>query len=243
MVFIYVLQLEKGKYYVGKTNNLQFRMDQHFNSNGSEWTKLYKPIKIVEFKSNCDDYDEDKITIQYMDKYGIDNVRGGSFANIKLHKNVIDMLKKMSHGANNKCFTCGKAGHFAKECKMIAADIQGNNAVDKADVQGNNAVDKAVDDVWICDHCGKEFTQENKCKYHEKICKENKEICKCVFSYLSTHKKINCILNIENYVDEQKYTPTRQVDRSQVSICFRCGRKGHYVASCYATTHSKGYYL
>ena len=47
MVFIYTLQLEKGKYYVGKTNNPQFRLESHFNSNGSEWTKLYKPLKVL----------------------------------------------------------------------------------------------------------------------------------------------------------------------------------------------------
>ena len=66
MVYIYILQLEEGKYYVGKTNNPQFRLEEHFNSNGSAWTKLYKPITLLELKPNCDDYDEDKITRQYM---------------------------------------------------------------------------------------------------------------------------------------------------------------------------------
>ena len=79
MVFIYIIQLEKGKYYIGKTNNPQFRLESHFNSTGSEWTKIYKPLRVIELKPNCDDYDEDKITRQYMDKYGINNVRGGSF--------------------------------------------------------------------------------------------------------------------------------------------------------------------
>ena len=39
MVFIYALKLEKGKYYIGKTNNPKFRLESHFNSNVSEWTK------------------------------------------------------------------------------------------------------------------------------------------------------------------------------------------------------------
>ena len=43
MVYIYVLKLVKGKYYVGKTNNPEFRLDSHFNSHGSEWTRLYPP--------------------------------------------------------------------------------------------------------------------------------------------------------------------------------------------------------
>ena len=48
MVFIYILQLELNKYYIGKTNNPDIRLDSHFNSNGSEWTRIYKPIKVYE---------------------------------------------------------------------------------------------------------------------------------------------------------------------------------------------------
>ena len=65
MVFIYILELENKKYYVGKTTNPDFRLEQHFNNSGSQWTKKYKPIKILELKSNCDDYDEDKYTKMY----------------------------------------------------------------------------------------------------------------------------------------------------------------------------------
>ena len=116
MVYIYTLQLEQGKYYVGKTNNPQFRLESHFNSNGSEWTKIYKPIRLMELKPNCDDYDEDKITKQYMDKYGIQNVRGGSFVSVNLSNDTINVLNTMNKGTNNKCFKCGEIGHFIKNC-------------------------------------------------------------------------------------------------------------------------------
>ena len=122
MVFVYILQLELNKYYIGKTNNPDIRLDSHFNSSGSEWTKIYKPIKVYELISNCDTYDEDKFTLKYMEKEGIDNVRGGSFSKIELSDEEIKLINQMIKGATDKCFNCGESGHFIKDC--IESKIQ-----------------------------------------------------------------------------------------------------------------------
>ena len=123
MLFIYVLQLQNNKYYIGKTLNPHFRFETHFTNNGSEWTKLHKPIKILELIPNCDNYDEDKYTYKYMDKYGIDNVRGGSYTSPILDKETINQLKKISNSINNRCFICSNVGHFAKDCNIIEKQL------------------------------------------------------------------------------------------------------------------------
>lgn len=116
MVYIYVLLLEQGKYYIGKTTNPEFRLEKHFNSGGSEWTIKYKPLHVLEIIKDCDDYDEDKYTRKYMDKFGIENVRGGSFCQIVLPKETVAVLEKMKMTSQDKCYKCGQKGHLAKYC-------------------------------------------------------------------------------------------------------------------------------
>ncbi len=116
MVFIYILLLQSHKYYIGKTTNPTFRINDHFNSNGSEWTKIHTPITIEEIIPDCDPYDEDKYTLKYMETKGIDNVRGGSFSQINLSDEQTTLIEQMIKGSTDKCYSCGASGHFVKEC-------------------------------------------------------------------------------------------------------------------------------
>lgn len=113
---IYILKLEQGKYYVGKTNDIKFRLDKHFNYFGSYWTVKYRPISVFAKYENCDCFDEDKHTIKMMAEFGIENVRGGSFTQINLPQDELNIINKMINGACDNCFKCHFAGHFANKC-------------------------------------------------------------------------------------------------------------------------------
>ena len=126
MISIYVLQLQDNKYYIGRTTKTEFRLNTHFNpcKSGSAWTDKYLPLEVVQIYHNCDNYDEDKYTLQYMEKYGINNVRGGSFCQIKLSEENKEIIKKMLNNSNDRCFICGLDDHFAKDCSNDVDEVK-----------------------------------------------------------------------------------------------------------------------
>ena len=118
---IYILKLEDNKFYVGKTKNIitDKKILKHFLNNGSKWTKKYKPIDIIDKYSSDDIFDEEKYTLLTMDKFGIDDVRGGSYCKIELNEFEKDKIKQILNFANDRCFKCNKSGHYSKECDKI----------------------------------------------------------------------------------------------------------------------------
>jgi hypothetical protein len=117
--YLYVLKLIQGKYYVGITKNIIARVSQHKKGKGAEWTKLYKPISIVESLKTNNIFEEDKYTKMYMNKFGIENVRGGSYSKINLEEYQIKAIEQELKSVNHLCFKCGKFGHFASNCKVF----------------------------------------------------------------------------------------------------------------------------
>lgn len=97
--WLYVLKLEQGKYYVGITSKTpEARFKEHVNGHGAEWTKVYKPIEIIQgvdlrvtTYEKAEDY-ENKVTRKYIKAYGFNNVRGG---NLSYRGNYIRIFRSL----------------------------------------------------------------------------------------------------------------------------------------------------
>jgi hypothetical protein len=175
--YIYILELVNNKYYIGKTSNPKIRISQHISEKGSEWTKLYKPIKLIELIPNCVDFDEDKYTLTYMKTKGIDNVRGGSFSQIYIDESTIKIIKKMLNNEDNVCFNCNKQGHFINECPKIDKLNMKTEICFNCKETGHYTKDCKKIHNFKCEFCERTFETKNGAKYHaSNYCKNAKKL-------------------------------------------------------------------
>jgi len=169
MTTIYILKLEHDCFYVGKTNNYSKRINDHINNSGALWTKLHKVIGEDKIISNCSPFDEDKYVKEYMAKYGIDKVRGGSYVTQDLSDEQYNLLTNEIWAATNACTRCGRKNHFIKDCYA------------KTDIY-NNIIDEEY--IYNCNKCDKEFNDEKLCIVHMKKCNDTAS---------PINEKYNCI--------------------------------------------------
>ena len=151
---IYVLRLEGGRYYVGKAADVVKRFKAHKDGHGSAWTRKYKPVAVEETHVNVSPFEEDKYTKIYMDKHGIDKVRGGTYSSMKLTSEQIQSLQKEICGATDGCFKCGSKGHFIQNCDAYSED------------------ENEDEEQWGCEYCDRIFATAFGCGVHEKSCKD-----------------------------------------------------------------------
>ena len=106
---------------------------------------------------NVSPFDEDKITKEYMAKYGIENVRGGSYVEIELSELQTEALKIELWQAKDLCTQCGRKGHFVKDC-YAKTDVTGKK-IEYEDTEAGN---------WACNYCDGTFATKSRIEMHEK---------------------------------------------------------------------------
>ena len=85
-----------------------------------------------------------------MSEKGIENVRGGSYCQINLSEDIIQLIQKQINNALNLCQECGSNTHFINDCpfKKYECNTHFNN----------NKLDKI-----ICYRCGREGHIKDDC--------------------------------------------------------------------------------
>ena len=124
MVNIYVLKLERGKFYVGKTKHTVQRLKQHWDGDGAAWTRKYEMKDLHRWYPDKKDADENRITLQMMAEHGVRNVRGGDWCFVHMNAGEIRKLEKKC-GSKKKakkkattrgCKRCGRDSHTRSRC-------------------------------------------------------------------------------------------------------------------------------
>lgn len=154
--YIFILKLENNKLYIGYSSNIHSEIKGHFYSFKSNWTSKYKPIELLEIYDL--DYPIsnykiiDKFVLYNMQKYGVENVRGGIFTeidnqlikekiireypnyflsfknddyaldNVLGNKNAVDILTLIVEGANPLTYEIIDEEHFLNN-KLVKKSI------------------------------------------------------------------------------------------------------------------------
>jgi len=166
---IYILELQQRKWYVGRSDCVEKRFQEHLCGAGAAWTRLYPPIRV--FKTlEGGPFDEDKVTKELMSEHGIDAVRGGTYVSIELSAEQSSVLIQELRMAADRCLLCGGQGHFAAACREFTSGAD-SNSYSALYLIGNFFGLTATKTSW-CACCNREFVNDDQArKSHEAQCR------------------------------------------------------------------------
>jgi len=150
-IYIYILELEQNKYYVGQSVEPEIRLQSHFDGHAAQWTQMYKPIRVLSVEPKVSAFDEDGYTIQMMMKHGIDNVRGGAFCTIHLDEVTRRVIEDLIASEYDQCYNCKGYGHFTKECpqKTSSRKLTGWTSEEEMELLNEIANRKSIKEIAI----------------------------------------------------------------------------------------------
>ena len=118
------------------------------------------------------------LEVKYMDKYGIENVRGGSFSKVNLTKIQLACLELINIASNDRCFKCNQPGHFSSRChyhrhkEFLEASSEFESAdeinIESEDTEEYSGEDSEEECIYSykkgnCYRCGREGHFASKC--------------------------------------------------------------------------------
>lgn len=118
LYIVYVLELKDGKYYIGRSDSdtgVDQRIAAHKQRTAAMWTTEHAFVKELS-RTQGNEFLEDNLTLQYMQRAGMENVRGGSFCSTVLPEYQQKAIRDQICTATGCCYKCLRKGHFRTEC-------------------------------------------------------------------------------------------------------------------------------
>lgn len=114
---IYVLELQGGKFYIGKSSNILSRIQEHKDGKGCEFAcnVVRRLVPHIEYTDDFESWERAE-TLFWMSTQGVDKVRGWMYTTTHLSKEQRKHAFEQICERYDLCRRCGKAGHFISEC-------------------------------------------------------------------------------------------------------------------------------
>ena len=152
MSFIHLLRLRDNKYYVGRSTRSPYNyLTKHMHGGINDWTNRYIPFEVVSSVPSNEYSDLNVYVLEYMLKYGIDNVRGGSYSALEIPELHYNLIEAEMWRINNLCGRCGREEHEEIQC------------LDTHDVNGREIIDDDTDDGIIDNGCDSYSDSDDSC--------------------------------------------------------------------------------
>lgn len=114
---LYAVHCETGRAYVDRCipSKLNARITKH-RKGMIQWTAGQGDL-IFDARRSTDPLDVEIELLRLASKYGVENVRGGSFLEPEPPAWKVAQLQRQIDHARGLCLKCGNAGHYATACK------------------------------------------------------------------------------------------------------------------------------
>jgi GAG-polyprotein viral zinc-finger/GIY-YIG catalytic domain len=236
---VYVLKLKHGKYYVGTADDVDRRFAQHCagDGTGSEWTRRHEPIEIVH-QQRGNRFFENMLVLQWMNRFGLDNVRGGTFSSVVLQQAQRDEITRQLNHAANRCLNCGSQNHWVSQCPVFSGSTEEQ---ERGREYGRRR-------RMECTRCGRDSHTEEDCfagshlngTFLLPVEAESEESSEgsdsgvvCARCGRENHDTSQCYARVD-VEGQQLRSSARRPQEQRTRGCSRCGRDTHDTSHCYA---------
>ena len=105
--FIHILKLEENKFFIVKSKQNVIKTINHLKKI-SDWIQKYPYRSIMKEDLDPNEINVDIWTLKYIEKFGIDNVRGGSYYQLNLSDKQKGLINNSLFRNIKKCIQCNK---------------------------------------------------------------------------------------------------------------------------------------